>query len=40
VREGLVNYLQRDYPQHLPTLRTRRLGDIAAAEQKPPRPGA
>jgi small-conductance mechanosensitive channel len=26
VREGLVSYAQREYPQHLPTLRTRRVG--------------
>jgi small-conductance mechanosensitive channel len=32
VREGLVRYLQREYPEQLPILRTRRVGDIAASE--------
>ena len=29
VREGLVSFLQREYPQHLPALRTRRVGEAA-----------
>ncbi|HEV7577006.1 MAG TPA: mechanosensitive ion channel domain-containing protein [Caldimonas sp.] len=27
VREGLVSYVQREYPQHLPILRTHRVGE-------------
>jgi small-conductance mechanosensitive channel len=33
VREGLVSYVQREYPEHLPILRTRRVGETAASMQ-------
>jgi small-conductance mechanosensitive channel len=31
VREGLVSYVQREYPQHLPTWRTRRVGEATSS---------